>query len=311
VIFNALLAFAVVAGFLWPAPGLAIAGWRREFVIAVMFLMSVTLPAERLRAALGNVRGLAASFGVGYVVLPVVCGGLGHLLFADAPGPLAGMVILGALPCTLASATVWTRLAGGDDALALTYTVLSNLASVALIPLYLLLFLGSSLGVPVERLLTDLTIVVLAPVVAGQVLRRVLGPRVDRARPLISQIARGLVLTIVLVAVSNMADEIRAHPGTVARLAVLGALIHIAALALGHALMARLGRSRGERIAVGFAGSQKTLFVGFFLAGEYFPDAPLALLPITTYHVLQLVIDTAVASRFARTPGPKESSPAT
>jgi len=247
-IFNVLLATAVLTGLFWPAPGLAVAPWRRELVIAVMFLMSVTLPAERLRAALGNVRGWGVSFGVGYVVLPLVCGLLGHWLYAGEPGPLAGMVILGALPCTLASATVWTRLAGGDDALALTYTVLSNLASVLLIPLYLLLFLGSALDVPAARLLTDLSIVVLAPVAAGQVVRRVLGARVDRGKAAISVIARGLVLTIVLVAVSNMSDEIHAHPGTVGRLALLGALVHIAALALGHAVSGRLGCSRAERI---------------------------------------------------------------
>ena len=101
-IFNALLATVVVAGLIWPAPGIAVAAWRRDLVIAVMFLMSVTLPAERLRAALGNTRALGASFGVGYLVLPVACGLLGMWLYPDAPGPRAGMVILGALPCTLA-----------------------------------------------------------------------------------------------------------------------------------------------------------------------------------------------------------------
>ncbi len=300
-IFNLLLGAAVTAGFFWPAPGLAVAPWSRQLVIAVMFLMSVTLPAERLRAAVGNVRGWGAAFGVGYFVLPLLCGVLGHWLFATEPGPLAGMVILGALPCTLASATVWTRLAGGDDALALTYTVLSNLASLVFIPAYLLLFLGSALDVPTTRLLTDLSIVVLAPVAVGQAVRHLLGARVDRAKLAISRVAQGLVLTIVLVAVSNMSGEIHAQPGTVARLALLGALVHTAALALGHGVAARLGCSRAERIAVGFSGSQKTLFIGVFLAREYFPTAPLALLPITAYHVLQLVIDTAVAGHLART----------
>jgi sodium/bile acid cotransporter 7 len=310
VIFNVLLAVVLLIGLLFPGPGTEIAEWRRHLVIAVMFLMSVTLPAERLRAALGNVRGLGASFGVGYVVLPILCGLLGLGLYGDEPGPFAGMVILGALPCTLASATVWTRMAGGDDALALTYTVLSNLASVLLVPAYLLLFLGSSLEVPAARLLTDLAIVVLAPVVAGQFVRRVLGPRADSAKPAISVIARGLVLTIVLVAVSNMSDEIRAEPAVVGELAALGAVVHIAALALGHQVSGRLGGLRDERIAVGFAGSQKTLFIGVFLAGEYFPDAPLALLPITAYHVLQLVIDTAVAGRLARPTAAAETEPA-
>ena len=299
-IFNSLLAVVVACGLLWPAPGLAVDPWRRELVIAVMFLMSLTLPAERLRRAAGNVRGLAAALGVGYLVLPLACGLLAAALYAAEPGPRAGLIVLGALPCTLASATVWTRLAGGDDALALTYTVLSNLLSVALVPLYLLLFLGAALPVPAVRLFTDLALVVLAPVAAGQALRHVLGPRVDRWRPGISVLARGLVLTIVLVAVSKMSGEVRSAPGAVGRLAALAALLHAGGLWLGWFAAARLRCSRAERIAVGFAGSQKTLFVGVFLAGEYFPDLPLALLPVTAYHVVQLVIDTAVAGRLAR-----------
>lgn len=301
VIFNLLLAAAVVTGLAWPAPGLAVAPLRRELVIAVMFLMSLTLPAERLRRAAGNVRGLGAAFGVGYVVLPLACGLLAGVLFPDQAGPRAGLVVLGALPCTLASATVWTRLAGGDDALALTYTVLSNVLSVALVPLYLLLFLGAALPVPAGRLFADLVIVVLAPVGTGQVLRHLLGDRVDRWKPAISVVARGLVLVIVLVAVSKMSTEVRDRPAIVAQLAGLAVVLHTAALWLGGALAAALGAPREDRIAVGISGSQKTLFIGVFLAGEYFPEAPLALLPVTAYHVIQLVIDTIVAGRLART----------
>ncbi len=302
-IFNALLAGAVVAGLLWPAPGLAVEPHRRALVIAVMFMMSLTLPAERLRRAAGNVRALGASFAVGYVFLPLACGVLAHTLFAGRPGLQAGLIVLGALPCTLASATVWTRLAGGDDALALTYTVVSNLLSIALVPLYLLLFLGAALPVPALQLFGDLSVVVLAPVAAGQILRLLLGARADRWKPGISIAARGLVLTIVLVAVSKMSAEVRAHPVTVAEFAALAAVLHAVALVLGGWLAARLGRPRAECIAVRFAGSQKTLFIGVFLAGEYFPEAPLALLPVTAYHVIQLVIDTAVATRLARAAG--------
>ena len=39
--------------------------------------------------------------------------------------------------------------------------------------------------------------------------------------------------------------------------------------------------------------------VGVFLAQEYFPGDPLALLPITAYHVVQLAIDTPLAGLLA------------
>ncbi len=299
-IFNLCLAAVLVLGLLWPGPGLALAEQKRVLIVTVMFLMSVTLPAERLRKAIGNVRGLAVAGLVNHLVLPLACGLLAWVLFPERDDLRAGMTILGALPCTLSSATVWTRLARGDDALALTFTVLSNLATIVAVPLWLIVFLGEALPVPVAQLLTDLAIVVLAPVLVGQVLRRFLGARADRWKPAISVIARGLVLSIVLVAVSRMQARIHDSPLVVGQLAVVGGAVHGVALAAGWWLARGAGLPRTEQIAVAFAGSQKTLFVGVFLAVEYFPNWPLALLPVTAYHVVQLVIDTLVANRCSR-----------
>lgn len=300
-VFNLLLACAVAVGVLWPAVGQAIHPWRKALIVAVMLSMSVTLPGERLRRAAGNLRGLAAAGCVGYVLLPVVCSGLGWVLFPDHPGLLAGMAILGALPCTLASASVWTRLAGGDDALALVYTVVSNVASVALVPAILLPVLSRSFDLPAGEMFLGLCTVVLLPVVVGQVLRRGLPARADAMKGAISVGARGMVLLVVLLAVSSMAADVRRLPGTVALLAGVGAAVHLAGAASGFGLAGALGLPRAERIAVLFAGSQKTLFVGVYLAAEHFPGDPLALLPVTAYHVVQLVLDTLLANRFSRT----------
>ena len=72
---------------------------------------------------------------------------------------------------------------------------------------------------------------------------------------------------------------------------VLG--IHVLVLALGHGLGRLAGMDGGERIAVGFAGSQKTLMVGLWIATEYAAVfGELAVLPMVAFHVLQLFIDT-------------------
>ena len=47
-------------------------------------------------------------------------------------------------------------------------------------------------------------------------------------------------------------------------------------------------------VAVGFAGSQKTLMVGLTIALQF---GGLTILPMLAYHVLQLLIDTLLANR--------------
>ena len=73
--------------------------------------------------------------------------------------------------------------------------------------------------------------------------------------------------------------------------------IHLSMLALGHLVGVWLGMSREARIAVGFAGSQKTLLVGLTVAVEDYGFLPLAVLPMVAYHVGQLLVDTLIADR--------------
>ena len=73
--------------------------------------------------------------------------------------------------------------------------------------------------------------------------------------------------------------------------------IHLSMLALGHLVGVWLGMSREARIAVGFAGSQKTLLVGLTVAVEDYGFLALAVLPMVAYHVGQLLVDTVIADR--------------
>lgn len=67
-------------------------------------------------------------------------------------------------------------------------------------------------------------------------------------------------------------------------------------------LGALLGLTRGERISFLFAGAQKSLALGAPLASLLFaPElAGLLLLPLLTYHMLQLVISAIIAQRLSR-----------
>jgi sodium/bile acid cotransporter 7 len=71
--------------------------------------------------------------------------------------------------------------------------------------------------------------------------------------------------------------------------------IHTIALFVGQWTGRALGFAREDWIAVGFAGSQKTLMVGLHVA--LMVGGGLAILPMVAYHVCQLIIDTLVADR--------------
>jgi sodium/bile acid cotransporter 7 len=66
-----------------------------------------------------------------------------------------------------------------------------------------------------------------------------------------------------------------------------------------------LGLRRDDRIAFLFAGAQKSIALGAPLASVLFPPAVAGLLlPVLTYHLLQLVLSAPLATRLSGRRGP-------
>ncbi|MCG3133940.1 MAG: hypothetical protein HMLKMBBP_01207 [Planctomycetes bacterium] len=301
------LALVVFGGIAFPAAGAVLAPGQTALLVAVLALISFTLPFERLRTATANARGLAVAAAAGFVLMPLLCTLAAHLTTAaggDAvpPGVLPGFVVLGALPTTLATATVCTRLARGNDALSLVWTVVGTLASVALLPAIVGLVLGrgAARDIPLLGMAWNLFVVVVLPVAAGQLLRIPFHAFADARKPAISAAAQVLVLAILLIATSKLAPSVRAAPAACAGIALLSAGLHVAGLVAARRAGRMAGLPDDDAVAAAFGGSQKSIFVGVHVLTRHFPADPAALLPVTTYHVAQLVIDTYLAERRAR-----------
>jgi sodium/bile acid cotransporter 7 len=77
-------------------------------------------------------------------------------------------------------------------------------------------------------------------------------------------------------------------------LLVLG--LHLAMFWLGLTLARLSGLTRADQLAVGFAGSQKTLLVGMNVSLHQ----GFSVLPMISWHVGQLFLDTFLADRLRR-----------
>jgi len=67
--------------------------------------------------------------------------------------------------------------------------------------------------------------------------------------------------------------------------------VHIVVFWLGIAIGGWIKLSREDALAVGFAGSQKTLMIGLLIC----LDLGVLVIPIVLYHVSQLIVDTLFA----------------
>jgi len=291
---------------LQPLTGLVLPGTnfplRSAIVAIVLFLMAFPLEASAMWQAMRRPWPPLLAVAVNVGLLPLFAWGVSFGLNADLGG---GLLVAAATPCTLASAAVWTRRAGGNDAVAILVTIITNMFCFIVTPLWLLAMTGKSVSSPdlsLQEMSTKLGSLVVLPMMAAQILRlyKPIGVWATREKRMLSVLAQcGLLVMVLFGAIQS---GIGLNDPTQSPLSVLDLIAMLAAVCLVHTVMlwvgvylGKLARfSREDQIAVAFAGSQKTLMVGLLMA----ISLQVSILPMVAYHVSQLFIDTLIADRF-------------
>ncbi|MGF1452813.1 MAG: bile acid:sodium symporter family protein [Opitutales bacterium] len=317
--YGFVVAMLAVIGLAWLIPGPAAKGGflRSAFttqlgVWVIFFLQGLTLPTNELTGGLKPVRAHGFSLCWNYLGFPLCA-----LLVAALARPLLsealwqGFLFLGILPTTISSAIALTAAAGGRAPLAIVSCVSSNLLAVLLVPALCLLALQAAQGadVPAGPLLGKLALLIVLPLIAGQLLRQRLRALVLSLKPHAKKISNGIILYLVHVAFANSVQSgFWQTQRPTAVLVVLGfsaiLLALVSAAVWGSSRWLRLGG--GERVAVFFSASQKSLATGLPLASsilgalEAAPPLSALVLPLLCYHPLQLILGAAVVPRLSR-----------
>ncbi|HUG43623.1 MAG TPA: bile acid:sodium symporter [Acidobacteriota bacterium] len=269
-------------------------------VALVMFLVGLGRPPRAFLAAVQKPQAIALTLFLSFGLMPVLAYLLASWVYADQPVLIVGMMILSAVPTTVASSVIWTRMSGGDDTLSVILVIASTVIGVLLLPFILELSVGRQLAISSTALLLQLLKVVLLPLLAAQGVRALAGPMDSLERRFFS-VGHGVILLLVLTAVGESA-AILTLPLMIGMTASTAAL-NLLASACSYAGASLLRFPRPERIAIMFAASQKTLTVGLLVGLMFFEG--IAGLPVVVYHVVQQVSGYGLSRWFVREPSPE------
>lgn len=237
-----------------------------------------------------------------FVMFPL----LGMALHAALPGMLdasmwTGVLFLCCLPSTVQSSIAFTSIARGNVAAAICSATLSNILGIFLTPLLAGIVFGRHVGSGGGGIM-PIVLQLLVPFVAGQVAQPWIGEWAHRHRKLLSFSDRGSILIVVYTAFSEAVTQGLWHrlpPLQLGRVGVVDA--GLLAIVLGLTLLVgQLGRfPRGDRIAILFCGSKKSLASGVPIASILFSpgDVGLIVLPLMIYHQVQLFACATLARR--------------
>ncbi|MFI0774530.1 bile acid:sodium symporter family protein [Streptomyces sp. NPDC021212] len=223
-----------------------------------------------------------------------------------------GLLFLCLVPSTVQSSIAFTSIARGNVAAAICAGSFSSLIGIVVTPVLAALLLGSGGGFSADSMI-EIALQLLAPFLAGQLLRRWIGGFIARHRAVLRLVDRGSILLVVYAAFSEGMTRGIWHQITPARLAVLlgvEAVLLALMLTLTTHGSRKLGFRREDRITITFAGSKKSLAAGLPMASVLFgAQAGLAVLPLMLFHQMQLMVCAVLARRFAaRAPEPAPES---
>ncbi len=274
----------------------------------VFFLHGTELSTSALRAGAANWRlHLFVQLST-YVLFPL----LGLLLFFGArqvlsPEVRLGMFFLCALPSTISSSIAMTSIGRGNVAGAVFDATLSGLIGMVLTPVLVGLVSATEMRpLPILPAIEDVTVKLVLPFAAGQMLRPLLHAALHRWQRLLRHADQGVIVLIVYVAFcDSVLAGIWSHYGPLVLLQILVLASLLLALVL---TLTRLGArwlrlSHADEVAAVFCGSKKSLASGAPIAQVLFGGGAslgLLMLPLLVYHQLQLVVCGILARRYAQ-----------
>ncbi|CAA7618145.1 conserved membrane hypothetical protein [Candidatus Terasakiella magnetica] len=275
--------------------------------VALVFLLyGLTLPPERLKAGMMNWRLHVMVQLSTFVLFPALVWGAGALAGGRVhPDLLLGFFFLAALPSTISSSVAMTSIARGNVAGAIFNASLSSLLGVILTPLWVNWYLSASGGsLDLGKVLLKIVLLVLLPIIGGQVLRPWLKDWIARNMGWLKSLDRITILLIVFNSFSDsIAEGVWAEHGaeTLALVAGVSLVLFFSVFGLLGVLCRWLGFDREDRITGIFCGTKKSLATGVPMAKIMFGASPvlgMVLAPIILYHFIQLVAASIIARRY-------------
>lgn len=235
----------------------------------MIYPMFINLKIEDVKDV-GQYKGaVAASLFLNFLISPLMAFLLGRAFFPDQPFMALGLMLIALLPTSGMTAT-WTELAKGELKAALSIIAISLIVIVAVLPFALPIAAGNLLTVTPFFIFQRILLVIVVPLVLGDITRRQIIARKGQAayksyKPIFSGLSStGLLVVLFLIMSLDSNRLLLDAPLTAVKALAPLSLYYVALFALS-SLMGKLF-SRGVGIALTYGTSVRYLALALGIA---------------------------------------------
>ena len=310
---------AIVVAYFFPQWGIATSPIPLDTISAVgialiFFLYGLKLSPQKLKAGLGNYKLHLLVQACTFLVFPLVVL-LFRPLVQNAEHELLWLsfFFLAALPSTVSSSVVMVSIAKGNIPAAIFNASISGIIGIVITPLWMGLFIDDmQTDFDFTEIYTKLVLQILAPVILGLLLQRFWGAFIQKHTKKLTLFDKSIILLIIYKSFATSFNDGIFSGVSLFDLAILvvGVLfLFVLVYMLTGRIATALGFSIEDRITAQFCGTKKSLVHGTVFSKIIFGGMPglgLVLLPLMIFHASQIMIISAIASRFANREMPNE-----
>jgi len=294
-----IIVFGIIAYF-FPKPFLAVSDFNQWFFAITMFGIGMVLRVEDFRKIVKNPLIVLIGSAAQFTLMP-----LGAYIAAklfSLPDELAvGLIITGAAPGAMSS-NVMSYIAKADTAYSVSLTTVSTMLCPIVTPLLILLLAGTRLPVEVGKMMADLAMMVILPLVIGITIRYHFERAVKKIEDVFPAISITFIIFICSLVIAANRDYLVRMTGI---LAAVGLVLNLFGMAGGYGVgkLFRMGtiRSRTLSIEIGMQNAG----LGVILAKNNFGDR--AAMP-AAFFVFICIITASLAAEYWRRDKPSGKS---
>ena len=266
----------------------------KKLVTPTLFLMvypmMINLKVTDLFEGFSNPKPLLLSFGMNFLVSPVLAFVLSKTFFANQPMLMVGLILISLIPTSGMTAS-WTGLANGNMKAALLMVSANLLISIVMIPVYMKLFLGEVVTIDTMQIVGSLFKVVVIPLILGDITRRLIvwkfgQQNYKNIKPQLGSVSSIGVLVIVFVAMALKSKTIMSQTQLVAY-SIVPLVIYYVTLFFISAMIGKRTLNREDGIALVYGSTMRNLTIALGISLSAFGGG-LAVFLIAISYVIQV-----------------------
>ena len=256
----------------------------------IMFVMGLTLKFDDFKVVFSRPRDVIVGCLAQFTVMPLLAWVLARIFGLDQ-ALTVGVILVGCCPGGTAS-NVITYLAKGDLALSVGMTGVSTLLAPILTPLLVLLLAGQSVDVDVVAMFLSILWVVILPIVAGLIVKRLWPTQTEKATAYLPALSSVTICFIVLIIIAANAHKLL----TGGLIIILVVMLHnICGLALGYLIGRIMKLEPSKRKAISIEVGMQNSGLASSLATLHFAAYPMATIPGALFSVWHNISGAIVA----------------